>query len=93
MIVKLLYFETGSFISYPKIDPAETELEPYIRSARTMKDDVFLICSDGLTDMVSIEIIKNTITSSKDAKECATKLMKAALDNGGSDNITIIVLA
>ena len=58
-----------------------------------MKDDVFLICSDGLTDMVSIETIKNTIASSKGAKECATKLMKAALDNGGSDNITIIVLA
>ena len=46
-----------------------------------------------LTDMVSIETIKNTIASSKGAKECATKLMKAALDNGGSDNITIIVLA
>lgn len=82
-----------SVTQYFGIDPAETELEPYIRSARTMKDDVFLICSDGLTDMVSIETIKNTIASSKGAKECATKLMKAALDNGGSDNITIIVLA
>ena len=58
-----------------------------------MKDDVFLICSDGLTDMVSIETIKSIISSSNGAKECAMRLMDAALNNGGSDNITIIVLA
>ena len=57
------------------------------------KDDIFLICSDGLTDMVSREKIKSIIASSKGVKECAIRLMNAALNNGGSDNITIIVLA
>ena len=82
-----------SVTQYLGIDPAETKLVPYIRSAKTMKDDVFLICSDGLTDMVSIETIKSIISSSNGAKECAMRLMDAALNNGGSDNITIIVLA
>lgn len=82
-----------SVTQYLGIDPTDTNLVPYIRSSKTLKDDVFLLCSDGLTDMVSREKIKAIIATSKGAKECATRLMSAALNNGGSDNITIIVLA
>lgn len=82
-----------SVTQYLGIDPEDTNLVPYIRSKKMFKDDIFLICSDGLTDMVSREKIKSIIASSKGVKECAIRLMNAALNNGGSDNITIIVLA
>lgn len=80
-------------IQYLGIDPSETNVIPFIRSAEMKKDDVFLICSDGLTDMVSQETIKSIVSNSKGVKECATKLMQTALSNGGLDNITIIVIA
>lgn len=77
---------------YLGIDPEETSIVPYIRSAEMLKNDVFLICSDGLTDMVSIDTIKQTMASRKNVADCVTKLMDAALKAGGKDNITIIAI-
>ncbi|MFA6796929.1 MAG: Stp1/IreP family PP2C-type Ser/Thr phosphatase [Bacilli bacterium] len=56
--------------------------------------DLLLCCSDGLTNMVPDEDIKKIIEENIDGKiEVLTqKLMDAALDNGGVDNISISVL-
>ena len=54
------------------------------------ENDTFLICSDGLTNMISdeeiVEIIKNNI------EEPNKKLIEAANNAGGADNITVIVI-
>ena len=52
------------------------------------------MCSDGLTDMCSSEEIKKILEESKDGKERqpAKALIQAALDNGGRDNVTAIVI-
>ncbi len=71
----------------------ETELiiSPYIASGDYLDHDVYLICSDGLTDMVNAEEIKEILLTCE--KEKAAKiLLQKALDNGGKDNITIILL-
>jgi len=71
----------------------ETEfiIEPYI-SKKPYKNGVcYLICSDGLTDMVSENEIKKIIAANQDVKICADILLEKALANGGMDNITIIL--
>lgn len=58
------------------------------------KDDVVLLCSDGLTGMVSDEEIKTILTNAgKRLTSGAKKLVEKAKSNGGLDNITLILLA
>ncbi len=52
-------------------------------------DEIFLLCTDGLTNMVEDEQIKQILSESSNP---ADDLIQAALDNGGHDNITAIVV-
>lgn len=72
------------------MDPGEITLFPYIVDDTVMREDKYLICSDGLTDMVSEEVIKNHLSGNLSLLKCNRLLLKTALDNGGRDNITII---
>ena len=51
-----------------------------------------LICSDGLTDMVKKAEIEHVLNTAGSTEDAATSLLNTALNNGGKDNITIIVL-
>jgi PPM family protein phosphatase len=53
--------------------------------------NVVLLCSDGLTNHVSDQRIRDRLRSMKSAKQVCKDLLKEALDGGGSDNITIVV--
>lgn len=71
--------------------PEDTlELEPYIAKGSYIPHDRFLICSDGLTNMVPEKVIE-TILEKNTLKDATDKLMAAALDHGGIDNITILI--
>jgi protein phosphatase len=50
-----------------------------------------LLCSDGLTNHVSDDRIRDRLRSMKSAKQVCEDLLKEALDAGGSDNITVVV--
>lgn len=52
---------------------------------------VHLLCSDGLTKHVSDARIRERLAAMTSAKEVCEQLLQDALDDGGSDNITIIV--
>jgi PPM family protein phosphatase len=55
--------------------------------------DRILLCSDGLSDMVSETVISEILAESQDDPERAARvLLSAALDAGGNDNITIVVV-
>ena len=57
------------------------------------KGDVFLLCSDGLTDMVEDENIEQTLKEMRgDMEKCGSELVQKALDGGGKDNISIVLL-
>ena len=73
------------------IFPNEMELSPYNSRENIETGDRFLICSDGVTDMISDEEIRGIIMSADSAEEAAERLLNTALDNGGRDNITIIL--
>lgn len=77
---------------YLGIDPEEMTIVPSIKSYYLEKGDRFLICSDGLTDMVKEQQICNLMGRSVYMEECVDTLIRAALNGGGKDNITAIVL-
>lgn len=54
--------------------------------------DVWILCSDGISDMLSSEVILQNVLASGDAKTICDRLVNAALRAGGHDNTTAIVL-
>ena len=68
----------------------ELIIEPYVARGQYNIGDIYLICSDGLTDMLVEEEIKNVLTTVAFDK-MAQALLDKARANGGRDNITIIV--
>ena len=54
--------------------------------------DYILLCSDGLTRMVTDPEIASTLLTSTSAQESADRLVDLANDNGGLDNVSVIVL-
>jgi protein phosphatase len=54
--------------------------------------DSVLLCSDGLTRMVTDPEIASTLLTSTSAQESADRLVDLANDNGGADNVSVIVL-
>jgi serine/threonine protein phosphatase PrpC len=53
--------------------------------------DRWLLCSDGLTTVVSAGSIADTMREHPDAQACAERLLDLALRGGGPDNITVII--
>lgn len=51
--------------------------------------DRYLLCSDGLSDVVPAEEIAAALAGHPDLKECADRLIALALQGGGPDNITV----
>ncbi len=58
---------------------------------KRQEDDVFILCSDGLTDMITDDEIKEILESEQNVYECAHSLVEAALDAGGLDNTSVVV--
>jgi protein phosphatase len=53
--------------------------------------DVFLLCSDGLTSMVPVETLEDILRESDSLAAAARRLVDAANENGGRDNITVVL--
>ena len=70
----------------------EMVIEPYFsREIKLKKGDVFLLCSDGLTDMLDDGEIEALLTEG-DCEGQAKALVEQALKNGGRDNVTVMVV-
>ena len=79
---------------YLGILPDEMIIEPYVsQEIKLKKNDMFMICSDGLTDMVSNDEIAD-IMAQKDLSSAAIakELAATAQEHGGKDNTTVIVI-
>jgi protein phosphatase len=55
------------------------------------QDDMVLLCTDGLYDMIADETLKEQLTSGGSAEKTCRNLVELANDSGGKDNITVIV--
>ncbi len=67
-----------------------SDVEPDISIREARSGDRYLLCSDGLSDVVSTETIAETLRI-EDPQEAADRLVELALRGGGPDNVTVIV--
>ena len=68
----------------------EMEVQADNKQMPIQPNDVFLLCSDGLTDMVSDKEIQQIL--SDNAEKAVDKLIETALKNGGRDNVSVILI-
>ena len=67
----------------------EVEVDTYTHSGRD--GDVYLLNSDGLTGMISEEQVAEILRDRESLEDAAEKLIAAANENGGKDNITVVL--
>ena len=71
---------------------AEEDIEVDFFRVRLEKGDFVLLCSDGLTNMIEDEEIRMILQGQRDIVEKAEALVEAANQNGGKDNIAVILI-
>ena len=69
------------------------EVELDVLKGNVQAEDLFLLCSDGLTDMVPDDQIRDILCTGIDIEEKVENLITAAKSAGGKDNITVVLAA
>ena len=72
---------------------SDIHMRPDIYELNVDAGDRILLCSDGLSSMISNNAIESIMRRQSDAQHCADELVTAALENGGADNVTVVVAA
>jgi serine/threonine protein phosphatase PrpC len=67
------------------------DIDPEYSVRQVLTGDRYLICSDGLSGVVSSETIGETLRDYKDPQQCVERLVALALRGGGPDNITVVI--
>ncbi len=67
------------------------DIDPEYSVRQVLKGDRYLICSDGLSGVVSSETIGEAMRDIADPQACVERLVQLALRGGGPDNITVVV--
>lgn len=82
-ISKALGFDEHIFLQADYIETGESPFLP---------NDILLLCSDGLSDMINNKLITSILTSEKSLKQKGKALIDAANNAGGRDNITVVLV-
>ena len=70
----------------------EPELDVDVETFDVAAGDVYLLCSDGLTEMVSDDVIESVLCApDAQARAAADELVRRANENGGVDNVSVIL--
>ena len=69
----------------------EGECTPEVYDYLLADEDQLLLCTDGLTDMVQEVDMEVVLNSASSAKSACRNLVDLGLENGGRDNVTVIV--
>jgi protein phosphatase len=67
------------------------DIDPEYSVRQVLKGDRYLICSDGLSGVVSAETIGESMRDIADPQTCVERLVQLALRGGGPDNITVVI--
>ncbi|MFI5834463.1 protein phosphatase 2C domain-containing protein [Micromonospora sp. NPDC051300] len=67
------------------------DVDPEYSVRQVLPGDRYLICSDGLSGVVSADTIGDTMREYPDPQQCVERLVQLALRGGGPDNITVII--
>ena len=72
----------------------EKYVEPDILIKGFVKDDVLMMCTDGLTNMISnTDIYKIILENKIDLEKACIQLINTANSNGGYDNVSVILIS
>jgi len=77
---------TRAIGTHPKVDSS-------IKSMETEPEDLYMLCSDGLTNYASHQQIENILKSNIPLSLKGQMLVDQAMENGGGDNITLILVS
>ena len=67
------------------------DIDPEYSVRQVLKGDRYLICSDGLSGVVSADTIAESMRDVQDPQACVERLVQLALRGGGPDNITVVI--
>lgn len=70
----------------------EPQLEPTIISEPYKTKDLFLLCSDGLSDLLTIKEMEEVLLKAHSLSEAASQLVSLSKMKGGHDNITVLIV-
>lgn len=73
------------------IFPYEMVIEPHTVRIRANPKDRYLLCSDGLTDMLTNAKIANILSKEDSLPDTVNRLIESAIENGGKDNVTVLL--
>lgn len=74
------------------IFPEELVIEPYTAGIDVRPGDLFLLCSDGLYDMVDDSRIRQILAEGHELRDTVSALYRQAMEAGGRDNITALLV-
>jgi PPM family protein phosphatase len=69
----------------------EAKVEPSLYQSPVKKDDVYLMCSDGLSDLLNLKDIETTLNAFSSPQDAVKELIAKANQLGGHDNITVVI--
>jgi protein phosphatase len=78
----ILWNTLGATDELPRPDVCKHEL---------MLGDTLLLCSDGLNKHVTDQQMQTVLVSGATSRQCCARLVEMALDDGGTDNVTVLV--
>jgi serine/threonine protein phosphatase PrpC len=65
--------------------------EPHVFDLDAVPGDRLLLCSDGLSDVITDESIRDVLTTHEDLEEAAARLVELTLRAGAPDNVTVVL--
>ena len=84
--------EDGIHIKAPLIQSIGTSrLIEKVHVKKVVNENSFIICSDGISDLLGIDGMEDVINSSSSLKDISELMVNESLNNGGYDNCSIII--
>ena len=90
-VLRSYMFGKAPLTQFLGVEESDMKLEPFIKSLEYQAGDRYLLCSDGVTDMLSDQEIEEIMASVDSVQETVQLLRDKALEKGGRDNTTIIL--
>jgi protein phosphatase len=90
ILLQVLDGGTGRAGNSP-MNTSDTAIPFDVLGGKALEHDIFLLCSDGLTDMVEDGEIREILVSHKSVQHKVLKLIEKALAAGGRDNVTVVL--
>ncbi|HJB27727.1 MAG TPA: protein phosphatase 2C domain-containing protein [Candidatus Blautia faecavium] len=90
-VLKSVTFGKAPLTQYVGIPEENMTLEPAIMKMEAIPGIRYLLCSDGVTDMLSEQELRDILEKEAPVKETVEALLERTLENGGKDNATIIL--